>query len=394
MNVLKAHPSVLAAASQTLQAHTRLRELAIQIQQIPSPTGNEAQVAQWIAEHLSRLGIQEVLTDNLHNVLARIPGQHSRSVLMVSAHTDTVFPLDTDLSYRVVEEEGLVYGASIGDNSAGVAALLYLAECLCQVTRPPVDIWLVANSGEEGLGDLRGMKAAVDRLQDRLGASIVIEGMGLGRIVHQGLGSKRYRISVKAPGGHSWSDFGSPSAIHILSQIAGEIAQWQVPGTPRTTFNIGMIDGGTSVNTVAQHASLELDLRSEDRNELKALASRTEKLVARFRTDLLREPEVEIALDVIGDRPSGQIPANHPLISAAQEALQVSGIQKSSLRISSTDSNVPLSRGIPSVCVGATEGGGAHRAEEWINSSLMPYGAHHLLLLTWWAARWLSGDVS
>ena len=155
----------------------------------------------------------------------------------------------------MIQTAGRVYAPGLGDNSTGVAALLLLIETLKRLPTPPVDIWLVANSGEEGLGDLRGMRAAVDRLRSKIGACIVIEGMGLGRVVHQALGSRRFRISVNAPGGHSWSAFGSPSAVHVLVQLAAGLTRLDVPTHPRTTFNVGRISGGTSVNTIAQHAS-------------------------------------------------------------------------------------------------------------------------------------------
>lgn len=392
INRLRAYPSVCAAASKILREHERLRDLTVQIQQIPSPTDDEAQIAGWVASQFRSLQIREVFIDDMHNVYARIPGERAQPALLVSAHTDTVFPADTDLSVRIDEQEKKIYGPSIGDNSAGVAALIYLAEVLSQL-QPPVDMWLVANTGEEGLGDLRGMRAVVDRLEENLGAAIVLEGMGLGRIVHRGLGSRRYRVGVEAPGGHSWSDFGRPSAIHLLAQIAAEISNWQVPSRPRSTFNIGKISGGTSVNTIARSASMELDLRSESSDALRTLIRNTEALIAGYQAnEALGKQNVRTVLNVIGDRPSGHISANHPLVLAAREALRLSGIDAVTLRISSTDANVPLSRGIPAICVGATVGGGAHRMEEWISSRTMPQGVHHLLLLIWWATLWLADE--
>jgi acetylornithine deacetylase/succinyl-diaminopimelate desuccinylase-like protein len=244
------------------------------------------------------------------------------------------------------------------------------------------------------LGDLRGMRAAVDHLQPTLGACIVIEGMGLGRIVHQALGSQRYRISVHAPGGHSWSAFGAASAIHVLVQLAAGLTQLEAPRRPRTTFNIGRISGGTSINTIAQHATLELDLRSESGESLEEIVAQSLEIVARYQSPEWRARGVIVSAQLIGDRPSGQISRKHPLVQAAMQVLTSFGLDfDSSMALSSTDANVPLSRNIPAVCIGLSDGGNAHRLDEWINPKFMGQGMQQLLALTWWAAMWLAGEV-
>lgn len=393
MNDLQQYPDVLRAAQAILEQQEHLSNLTIQIQQIPSPTDDEAQCAAWVADYFRKIGVTEVSIDDHNNVYAHFPGRSDSPALMVSAHTDTVFPKDTDLTAHINHVDNIIYGPSIGDNSVGVAALLALAETLKSLPEPSVDIWLVANTGEEGLGDLRGMKAAVDRLEEQLGGCIVLEGMGLSRVVHRGLGSRRYEIAVTAPGGHSWSDFGKPSAIHVLTQIGAEIAGWQMPEQPRSTFNIGRIEGGRSVNTIAQNASMQLDLRSEDSECLAELIAQTDALIESYQDDAYTAQNIHVSHTIIGDRPMGQIEADNPLVQAAVQALHASGLERASLKISSTDANVPLSRQIPAVCVGITEGGGAHRREEWINSALMPRGVHHLILLTWWSTLWLAGEI-
>jgi acetylornithine deacetylase/succinyl-diaminopimelate desuccinylase-like protein len=310
--------------------------------------------------------------------------------LAVTAHTDTVFPAGTDLSIR--RDDGLqrIYGPGLGDNSVGVAALLWLAEQLRTLPPPPVDIWLVANTGEEGNGNLRGMRAAMDRLQSVAGACIVLEGMGLSRIVHRALGSRRFRIVVKAPGGHSWSDFGAASAVHVLVQLAADLSRLKPPAVPRTTFNIGVIAGGTSVNTIAQHASLELDLRSEDPATLTGLVAQVQHVVARYQTSRWQQAGVHVMVEVIGDRPGGAVADDHPLVQAAFRSLTSLGIPpQGNMRISSTDANIPLSRGVPAVCIGITDGANAHRFDEWITPELLPKGMQHLMALTVWAASWL-----
>jgi acetylornithine deacetylase/succinyl-diaminopimelate desuccinylase-like protein len=393
MESLASYPAVLAVASEFAGRQQALVDLAIQIQQIPAPTFGEQRRAAWVAQQFHELGMADVQIDTLPNVYARVAGKMAKPVLLVSAHTDTVFPQETDLSVRTDPVLSRIYGPGIGDNATGVAGLLMLAQALQALPPPPVDIWLVANCGEEGLGNLRGMHGAVGHLTQRIGASIVIEGTGLKRVVHRALGSRRFHISVRSPGGHSWSDFGSPSAVHILAQLAADITQLAPPASPRTTFNIGRINGGTSVNTIAQFAECELDLRSEDATVLDAMIGQTQAIIAR-RRQVWQGQDVHINVKVVGDRPGGQIEEGHPLVAAAKASLAACGITvQSNLSISSTDANVPLSRGIPAICIGVTEGGNAHRVEEWIHTDLLPTGMRHLLQLTWWAAAWLGGEI-
>lgn len=391
MQALANYPAVLRAAQQMDQTAAALVDLCIAIQQIPAPTGEEQARAAWVRDQMDQLGLVDVVVDpELHNVYGRRPGEAAGPALLVSAHTDTVFGFDTDLSVTRDPDQGRVYGPGMGDNAMGVAALLGLAQTLCQLPPPPVDIWLAANSREEGLGDLGGMRGLVDDLAGKVGACVVIEGMGLGRVVHRGLGSRRYRVHVEAPGGHSWSDFGTASAVHVLVQLAADLTHLRPPDEPRTTFNIGRLEGGTSVNTIAQSGWLELDLRSEDTAMLARLIDETKRIVANYQTSRWVRQGVKVRLEQIGDRPSGGIPVEHPLVVAAQESLAAAGYPHGAdLRISSTDANVPLSRGIPAVCVGVTEGGSAHRLQEWISVERLPMGMAHLLLLTWRAADWL-----
>jgi acetylornithine deacetylase/succinyl-diaminopimelate desuccinylase-like protein len=290
---------------------------------------------------------------------------------------DTVFPAGTDLAVR--REGARVYGPGLGDNSLGVAALLHLARVMRKHDLPNQgDIWFVANVGEEGLGDLRGMRAAVDRLGKRIAAAIALEGTGVDRLVHAGLGVRRYRISAAAAGGHSWQHFGAPSAIHALVRLAAELTRLEAPREPRSTFNIGAIEGGTSVNTIAERASLLLDLRSVDPAALQSLVDQVERLVAGARA---AEPEVTFAIETVGDRPAGHIPREHPLAQAAAAAYAEAGISVS-YEAASTDANIPLSRGIPAVCIGVGDGENAHRLDEYIEPARIPAGMRALLWLT------------
>jgi tripeptide aminopeptidase len=379
------------------EATDKVIDLNIAIQQIAAPTGDEARRAAWVAEAFSRLGYAPEV-DALHNVYACVAGNRRAPALIVSAHIDTVFPANTDLAIRRDDKHRRIYGPGLGDNSLGVAALLWLAEIIRTEPAPPVDIWFVANVGEEGNGDLRGMRAAVDRLtagvSEGVGAAIVIEGMGLSRVVHQALASRRYRIQATAPGGHSWSDFGVASAIHVLAQLAADLTHLHPPEQPRTTFNVGVIAGGTSVNTIAQSAGLELDLRSEQPDALEAIVQEVMDIVARYQGGKCQQAGVSVAAAVIGDRPGGAIADDHPLVLAAIESLHAIKVKPQlTMRISSTDANIPLSRGIPAVCVGVTDGGNAHRTDEWIATPPIASGLRHLLTLTTWAATWLGNPT-
>jgi tripeptide aminopeptidase len=356
--------------------------LCLAIQGVPAPTFAEHERAEFVSAQFRRLGL-EVEVDDTPNVYARVKGTSDGPGLMVSAHLDTVFPQETDLSNR--REGNRLYGPGIGDNSLGLAGLLTLAHKLAGEEKPPAcDVWFVANAGEEGLGDLKGMRRALDRLGTQVKGCIVLEGSAANPwpLTHRGLGVRRYKIEAQAQGGHSWGAFGEPSAIHILVRIASLITRWKVPQLPRTTFNIGVIEGGTSVNTIAEHASMLLDLRSEDRGELARLITRTEELVAA--ADAIGDAQVTAT--VVGDRPAGEIPADHPLVLAASRILEDLGVCPEDIRctIGSTDANIPLSRGLPAITLHLAEGHDVHRLGEWLSLNLLPTG----MTLAWQLMQW------
>jgi acetylornithine deacetylase/succinyl-diaminopimelate desuccinylase-like protein len=294
--------------------------------------------------------------------------------LIVSAHLDTVFPTNVDLT--VLHEPERILAPGIGDNSLGVAGLFGLlwalrgrGVCLSG------DLWLVANVCEEGLGNLRGIKAVVDRFGSRPLAYIVVEGMALGQIYQRGLGVQRYRLSVRTAGGHSWIDYGQPSAVHELAALSTRITALEMPHQPRTTLNVGIISGGSSVNTIAAEAMLELDLRSESAATLKNVAGQVEQIVYS-----VQKPGVRIELETIGQRPSGELPAEHWLVKLAEECLCSVGLE-ARLSIGSTDANLPLSLGLPSITVGLTTGGKAHSVHEYINVAPLKKGVEQLVRL-------------
>ena len=334
-------------------------DLAIAIQQIPAPTFEEGERAEFVRGHFLEAGLQDVSVDEAGNVLARLPGAGAPP-LVVSAHLDTVFARGTNL--RLTRDLERIHGPGIGDNSMGVAALLGLAWTLRERgTSLPGDVWLVANTGEEGLGNLRGMKAIVDRFAANVSSYLIIEGMALGHVYHRAVAVQRYRVSARTAGGHAWSDYGKPSAVHELAALTAKIASLQLPPMPRTTLNVGKIAGGTSINTVAAEASLELDMRSESPQALAELVSRVDALI-----ETANRPGVRVEAESIGHRPGGSIPAEHPLIRLAVACSRAQGIEPSLIG-GSTDANLPLSRGLPALVVGVTTGGGAHTLGEFVD---------------------------
>lgn len=352
----------------------RVLDLAIAFQQIPAPTFAETRRAEFVYRQFLAEGLSQVSMDADGNVFACLPGSGDALPLVVTAHLDTVFPENTDLTVSRTAEE--IAGPGIGDNALGLAGLFGLLWSL-RMQRKTLsgDVWLVANVCEEGLGDLSGMRAVVDRFGDAVTAYLVLEGMALGHIYHRGLGVRRYRISVQTAGGHSWVDYGRPSAVHELAALITRLTALQLPSQPRTTLNVGTISGGTSVNTIAATASLELDLRSEDFSHLERLSA----LVERMASETVRAG-VEVSAEVIGCRPPGEISSEHRLVRLARQSLEAQGIQ-SHLHIGSTDANVPLSRGIPAICLGLSTGFGAHTSSEFIRTRPLAQGLAQLVAL-------------
>ena len=350
-------------------------ERAMDIQQVPAPTFLEAARTVLVHQFFMNEGLSDVHIDAAGNVLARLPGEGKARPLIVSAHLDTVFPAGTDLTLQRFEDK--VCGPGIGDNSLGVAALFALAwELKARQSPLPGDIWLVGNTCEEGLGDLRGMKAVVERFGGDITAYLILEGMALGQIYHRGLGVRRYRISTKTDGGHSWVDHGRPSAIHELAKIIVQLNNLTLPSQPRTTLNVGVISGGTSVNTIAAQATLELDTRSEGKQELSELSRQVEQLIEQAQ----RSSAAQVTGELIGERHAGEIPVTHPLVELAVKCVQMQGVA-ARLNIGSTDANVPLSHGYPAVTIGLTTGAGAHTVEEFIRVPPLVLGLRQLFCL-------------
>jgi acetylornithine deacetylase/succinyl-diaminopimelate desuccinylase-like protein len=348
------------------------------LQQIPSPTFQENEIAVYLHQQFESLGGVDTVLDNVGNVLTRIQGIKGTQPIVISAHMDTVHPLGTDL--RITETADRLIGSSIGDNSLGLAGLLtilkYFAE---QEIKPMQDIWLVANTAEEGLGDLAGMKSVVNRFKKKPSIYLVLEGIGIGKIVTRGLSIMRFRFRFEGSGGHSWSDFGSPSAIHEMVHHLEKVLALPVPDECRTTINVGKISGGKSINSIAPWAEFELDLRSESTAVLEQYA---DQIISTLEGE---GSELSITHEVVGNRPGGYIKANHPLVYKAISAYKAYEIE-ANLTSGSTDANIPLSMGIPALCIGLTEGGHSHTPNEFIELAPLSKGLSviiHFLNLLW-----------
>ena len=353
---------------------SRFLDLAVQVQQIPAPTFHEVERGKFVRSLFEQEALVDITTDSVGNVYARLPGEGKTAPLVVSAHLDTVFPASTPLA--VARTPDKIFGPGIGDNSLAVASLFALLWRLREEHyTPPGDLWLVANTGEEGLGDLIGMRAVVDRFGNQPLAYLILEGMSYGKVYHRALGVRRYRISATTEGGHSWGSYGKPSAIHELAALITRLTAILIPEKPRTSLNVGIIHGGTSINTIAPHASLDLDLRSENPQTLAALVKQVQTLV-----EQAARPDVQFHAEVIGDRPAGEISPSHPLVRLALECVEAQDTSPQ-LNIGSTDANVPLSRGLPAVCIGLTTGHGAHTVGESIDIPPLEQGLAQLVML-------------
>ena len=289
------------------------------------------------------------------------------------AHTDTVFPFDVPLDIR--RDGDWLCGPGTGDNSTSVAAVMTALALLDEHgIETAADLIVVFNVGEEGLGNLRGARAATDRFQEEVRAVLVVDGK-LGHITNGGVGSSRWRVTVRGPGGHSYMHFGRPSAVHGLAEIISGISRLPVPAHPKTTFNVGMISGGTSVNTIAPSAEAIIDLRSEDAEALATLVRDARAVVERLGES---GQGLTATIEVLGERPAGRLPEDDPMVALAADSARAIGLDPR-FNISSTDANIPISRGISSVCVGVYEGEEAHTVNERVMVPSLRLGMIHLM---------------
>ena len=334
--------------------------------QIPAPSYEEDLRAYYVLERMSKQGLYEVHIDQYKNVIGRYPGESKELALVVCAHTDIVFSKDVPL--KAIHEDDIIRCPGIGDNSVSVIGMLHIIDAWQKSHYvPPYDVIFVANACEEGLGDLRGIKGFLTDYKKRkdvkIKCVIALDGT-IDTICNIGIGSRRLKVNIMTKGGHSWGNFGSPSAIHALGSIIHDISNITVPTRPKTTFNVGIIEGGTSVNTIAEHASMLIDLRSVDEKTLKDLEGSIRKIIDRR----IKDYNASGSIDIVGDRPSGFIPETHKLVRSAKLCGELYGI-KQDLRAASTDANIPLSQGLPALTIGLYKGQGAHTKSEYVLAS-------------------------
>ena len=358
---------VHAALDQAAQAH--LSEVEA-IAAIPAPSFEEHDRAVHVARRFREVGLSDVMVDEADNARGILPGGAPHPHVLLAAHLDTVYPRDAHQPPR--RSDSQLVGSSVRDNSPGVAALITLAAALGATgARPPGTVEFISTSGEEGLGDLRGIRRRLRPQEPRPDAVLVVDGR-LGQIVHQGIAVRRFAVKFEADGGHSWGEFGAPSAIHHIASLVHALSQTSVPSDPKTTYNVGVIRGGTSVNAIASSAEIQVDLRSVETRWVDNLSALLQRLVKAE-----EQKGVRASVTVIGDRPGGRIAADHPLVAAVQDVHRAHGIEPH-LAAGSTDANIPLALGIPCVSMGVSRGGRTHSPGEWMDTTSLLTGLHLL----------------
>jgi len=378
---LRTAPELQSLWSAVRASGSELVERLVELVQIPAPTFQEGPRGDWAQVVLERATGLPSERDAEGNRWVRLKGaQGPGPLVLCCAHLDTVFPAGTDCSVR--RENGRLIAPGIGDDGAGLAILLAAARLLAAHGAPfPGELILAANVGEEGLGNLYGVRALCGRFGSQLDGFLSLDG-SYGSIVGEAVGVRRYRIEVTGPGGHSWSDFGTPSAIHQLVRIAAKLADLEVPASPRTTFNVGVIQGGTSVNTIAQKAELLLDLRSVDAAALMGLDARAQKAIASARCPR----GLDVKVELIGERPTGPSVCTRDWIDVGEAVFGSLG-QAVRITASSTDANIPIALELRASTMGVYVGGRAHTTDEWIDPASLPPGLEAFLLAALTALR-------
>jgi acetylornithine deacetylase/succinyl-diaminopimelate desuccinylase-like protein len=350
-----------------------ITEEQIRICSIPATPFGEQERAEYLSQKFSELGLAEVEIDEEGNCLGLLRGASLKPLLVVSAHLDTVFSKDAD--FTVFKRENKLFAPGIADDGCGLAALIAIARVI-QNERIPLEgsLLFVGTVGEEGEGNLRGVRHLFTkgRWASQVDAFLSFDGPGLDRITNRALGSRRYRVEFSGPGGHSWGDFGVPNPVHAIGRAISRLAGYPVPKDPRTTFNVGRVEGGTGVNSIPSRAAMEVDLRSAAESELQRLDAffrRAMRDAADEENGSRRagDPLLQLKLELIGERPTGETPSDSPLVELALEATRILGVEPR-LDQSSTDSNLPISLGIPAITLGAGGTSGcSHTLDEWYN---------------------------
>jgi len=362
----------------------------LDLARIPAPPFGENERAAWVARQFEELGLHEVHRDEIGNVLGLRTGTRD-STISISAHIDTVFPSGTALNIR--QQGPRLYGPGISDNAAGVTALLAVAAACQQFHLPHASSLLfIANVGEEGEGDLRGMRHVFEsEWKEKIASSVVVDGAGADTIVTEALGSRRFEVIVRGPGGHSWSDFGAPNPIVALAHAVHIFSQTRVPSSPKTTFNVGVIEGGTSVNSIPELAKMRVDIRSASSMEIERLemdlrrsvehAVEEEELRAQRSGSSQTYARMKAEFRAIGNRPAGRLAPNARILQLARAVDAHLGNSAQEQR-ASTDANIPLSLGREAIAIGAGgQGGGAHTLQEWFDVTGRDLALKRILLI-------------
>jgi len=387
---LAASPEVRSAFNWLRMQEPRLAQWQMEMARIPAPPFGEPARAAWLAERFREVGLDDVRIDDVGNVFGTHPG-FGRRYVALSAHIDTVFPANTPLNIR--QQGSRMYGPGVSDNGAGVASMLGIAALLRAVRiRHALPFVFIGNVGEEGEGDLRGMRHifSTPRWKDSIAYSVVLDGAGADTIVAEALGSRRFEVIVRGPGGHSWSDFGAPNPIVILAKAIEAFTANPVPTTPKTTFNIGVIRGGTSVNSIPESASMKVDIRSTSMTEMERLeqalrlalnrAVEDETMTAEMRSPTQKRPGVSCEVVVIGNRPAGELSPGARILQVVR-AVDAQLGNTAQIQRASTDANIPLSLGQEAIAIGGGgSGGGAHTLQEWFDSNGRELGLKRILL--------------
>jgi acetylornithine deacetylase/succinyl-diaminopimelate desuccinylase-like protein len=364
----------------------------MELSRIPGPPFGENARAEWVGEQFRALGIKEVSKDKIGNICGFRAGKRD-AVLSISAHIDTVFPAKTPLNVR--QQGNKLYGPGISDNAAGVTALLAVAAAVENFSLPHEDsILYIGNVGEEGEGDLRGMRYifSESHWKELIRTSLVLDGAGTDTIVAEALGSRRFEVTVRGPGGHSWSDFGAPNPIVVLGRAIHLFSQTRVSASPKTTFNIGVIRGGTSVNSIPESASMRVDIRSSSPAEIDRLDLELRRAIdqaiqeeeirsAQKRDPLQHHSNLATEMIQIGNRPGGELDANARVLRIARAVDSHLG-NSAQIQRASTDANIPISLGREAIAIGAGgNGGGAHTLQEWFDPAGRALGLARILLI-------------
>jgi acetylornithine deacetylase/succinyl-diaminopimelate desuccinylase-like protein len=388
---LAATPEVGSALEWFRDQETEFARWQLELARIPAPPFGEAARSDWLAERFRALGLLKVHKDGVGNAFGSNPG-NSPEIISVSAHLDTVFPANTPLNIR--QQGRKLYGPGISDNASGVTALLAIAAAFANFNLPhAASLLFIGNVGEEGEGDLRGMRRIFSDPQwkDSIQASVVLDGAGTDTIVAEALGSRRFEVTVRGPGGHSWSDFGAPNPIVVLGRAIHVFSQTRVSSSPKTTFNVGVIRGGTSVNSIPESASMRVDLRSSSASEIERLEFELRRaleqgmLEEEVRTassrNSHRRPELSSEMVVIGDRPGGELDPGARILQIAR-AVDAHLGNDAHIQRASTDANIPISLGREAIAIGSGgSGGGAHTLQEWFDTTGRELALERILLI-------------